>query len=78
LTLPSTGLFLLVALLISQGLDTLWRAPGETSWLTMVGVAGHAFITTSLLAASFVYYQDANRWIQQMFERMNADRQERI
>lgn len=77
LTLPSTGLFILVALLISQGLDTLWRAPGETSWLTMVGVAGHAFITTALLAASFVYYQDASRWIQQMFERMYADRQER-
>ncbi len=78
LTLPSTGMFILVALLISQGLDTLWRAPGESSWLTMLGVAGHAFITTALLAASFVYYQDANRWIQQMFERMNAARQERV
>ncbi len=78
LTLPSTGLFMLVALLISQGLDTLWRAPGETSWLTVVGVAGHAFVTTALLAASFVYYQDANRWVQQMFEHMNAAQQERI
>ena len=76
LTLPSTGLFLLVALLISQGLDTLWRAPGETSWLMAIGVAGHAFVTTGLLAASFVYYQDANRWVQQMFERMQAARQE--
>jgi hypothetical protein len=78
LTLPSTGLFILVAVLISQGLDTLWRAPGESSWLTLVGVAGHAFITTGLLAGSFVYYQDANRWIQKMFERMHADRQGEI
>jgi preprotein translocase subunit SecG len=78
LTLPSTGLFLLVALLISQGLDTLWRAPGETSWLMAIGVAGHAFVTTGLLAASFVYYQDASRWVQQMFERMQTARQERV
>ncbi len=78
LTLPSTGLFLLAALLISQGLDTLWRAPGETSWLMVVGVAGHAFVTTGLLAASFVYYQDANRWVKQMFEQMIVARQERV
>ena len=61
-TLPTTILFILATFLISKGLDILWLVPAETSWLMVIGVIGHAFITTSLLAASFVYYRDADRW----------------
>jgi hypothetical protein len=64
-TLPSTVIFLGVALLISKGLDLLWLAPQDTSWLLVVGILGHAFVATSLLAASFVYYRDADRWTRQ-------------
>jgi hypothetical protein len=60
--LPTTILFILAAFLVSKGLDVLWLVPMETSWLMLVGVAGHAFVATSLLAASFVYYRDADRW----------------
>ena len=35
-----------------------------------VGIAGHAFITTALLAASFVYYRDMNVWLQTVFEKL--------
>jgi hypothetical protein len=49
-------------------LDTLWRVPDEKSWLSLVGVAGHAFISTSLLAASFIYYRDTSRWVQRMIQ----------
>jgi hypothetical protein len=63
LTLPRTALFVLGVLLISEGLDLLWNIPEESSWLTVVGLAGHALVTSSLLAASFVYYQDAYRWV---------------
>ncbi len=69
MTLPTTGLFILLAILLSQGLDLLWEVPEETSWLTLVGITGHAFVTTGLLAASFVYYQDASRWVQQLSEK---------
>jgi hypothetical protein len=65
-TLPSTGLFFLSALLLSQGMDLLWRVPAENSWLTLVGLFGHAFITTALLAASFIYYQQADHFTQRM------------
>ena len=68
LTLPSTGLFLLIVLLLSEGLDLLWEVPAESSWFSLVGVAGHAFITTGLLAASFVYYRDADRWVHRMLQ----------
>lgn len=67
MTLPSTGLFFLAALVISQGLDVLWQVPGEASWFGLVGVIGHAFVATAVLAASFIYYRDADRWLRQIF-----------
>ena len=71
-TLPNTGLFLLVFLLIGQGFDFLWRTPAENTWLTLVGIAGHAFISTALLAASFIYYRDMNAWLKAVFEKLRA------
>jgi hypothetical protein len=65
LTLPTTGLLILIILVLSEGLDTLWRVPPETSWLSLVGLVGHAFVTTGLLATTFVYYRDTDRWIKQ-------------
>jgi len=69
-TLPSSGLFLLGFILIGQGLDFLWRTPPEVSWWTLVGIAGHAFISTALLAASFIYYRDVNDWLTAIFEQL--------
>jgi hypothetical protein len=63
MTLPTTGLLILSIIVISQGLNLLWSAPDDSSWLTLIGVIGHAFVTTGLLAASFIYYRDADRWV---------------
>ncbi len=71
-TLPSSGLFLAVAFIISEGTAYLWRVPAENSWWILVGIFGHAFVTTSLLAASFVYYRDTNLWLQAVLERLSA------
>jgi hypothetical protein len=68
MTLPSTTLFLLLVLVLSEGLDVLWQVPPENPWLSLIGVIGHAFVTAGLLAASFVYYRDANRWLQRMLD----------
>lgn len=68
LTFIKTGLLFLSILVISEGFDLLWRVPEETSWLMIVGIAGHAFTTTSLLATSFIYYQSAYRWIQRLIQ----------
>jgi hypothetical protein len=62
-TLPTSVLFLLAIFLLSKGLDILWLIPNETSWLLIVGILGHGFVTTSLLASSFVYYRDSMRWM---------------
>ena len=62
-TLPGTGLFLLAVVVLSQGLNMVWRLPKESSWISLIGIVGHAFITSGLLAASFVYYRDAQRFV---------------
>ncbi len=69
-TLPNTGLFLLTFLLINQGLNFLWNTPPQTSWLLLIGITGHAFVSTALLAASFIYYRDINAWLKVVFEQL--------
>lgn len=69
-TLPTSGLFVLCVFLLSTGLNYLWSVPTGDSWMLLVGIAGHAFITTALLAASFVYYRDMNAWLQRVFEQL--------
>lgn len=75
MTLPTTALFILSLLVISEGLDMLWKTPLSTSWLTLVGVGGHAFISTALLAASFVYYRDADHWVQETLSLVKSQKE---
>lgn len=73
-TLPTSGSFVLSALILSQGLNILWSVPPNDSWMTLVGIMGHAFIATVILAASFVYYRDMNIWLQTVFEQWQKAR----
>jgi len=68
-TLPTSSMFVLSVFLLSRGLSYLWMVPASDSWLLLVGIFGHAFISTTLLAASFVYYRDMNNWLQNVYER---------
>jgi hypothetical protein len=67
-TLPNTGLFLLVFVIINTGMNFLWNTPSDNSWWMLVGIAGHAFVSTALLAASFIYYRDINAWLTVVFD----------
>jgi hypothetical protein len=70
--LPSLGWFVIVAIVLSQGLNFLWRIPPADSWLTLLGIFGHAFISTALLAASFIYYRDLIIWVEAALQWMKA------
>jgi len=45
-------------------MNYLWSVPPEDSWLLLVGILGHAFISTALLASSYYYFLDATRFAQ--------------
>ncbi len=69
-TLPTSSMFVLAVFLLSFGLNFLWSIPPEDSWITLLGIFGHSFVTTALLAGSFIYYRDMNSWLQTAIEKL--------
>ena len=63
-----TSFFIVVAILISQGLNIIWTIPESDSWLLLIGIFGHAFISTGLIAASFFLYEKNLIWQQENSE----------
>jgi hypothetical protein len=49
---------LLLIVLISSGMNLLWHLADDGSWLTAISIAGHAFVSTALAGAIFIYYRD--------------------
>lgn len=72
-TLPTSSLFVLTVFLLSYGLGYLWRIPSLDSWMTLLGIFGHSFVTTALLAASFIYYRDMSLWVQAVLEKLRPN-----
>lgn len=71
-TLPTSSLFVLTVFLMTFGLNLLWSIPPQDSWVTFLAIFGHSFVTTALLAASFIYYRDMNIWLQAAMEKFRA------
>jgi hypothetical protein len=71
-TLPSSGTFLLVCLLINEGLGYLWAIPPQDSWLTLIAIIGHGFVSTALIASTFIYYREVNIWLKIVMEKLQA------
>lgn len=71
-TLPTSSFFVLGVLLLSQGFNSLWSIPDTSSWMMLVGIIGHAFITTALLVASFIYYHDMFQWLETLLEKLDS------
>ena len=72
-TLPTSSLFVMTVFLLSYGLNYLWRIPSLDSWMTLIGIFGHSFVTTALLAASFIYYRDMSLWVQAVLEKLRPN-----
>ena len=69
------GLLALVFAL-SAGLNYLWSLPNESSWMLLVGIVGHALISSALVTATFVFFQDRYRYwrqVQDYFSQRNQD-----
>ncbi len=59
----TTSFFIVAGVIIAQGLNLIWTIPSTDSWLQLIGIAGHAFIVTALVSASFVLYQQNLQWL---------------
>lgn len=73
-TLPTSSTFVFAVFVLSTGMNYLWSVPPGDSWMLLVGIAGHAFIATALLSASFVYYHDMNAWLRLVFDQLQQQK----
>jgi hypothetical protein len=58
--------FLAVSSLIGSAANLVWAMPREDSWLTMLAVVGHAFVSAMLLTGSYAFYQSRHDWMTSM------------
>lgn len=58
-TLSFLGLAFAVSWLTSQ----VWLLPPEASWLSLLALLGHAFISSMLWLGSYVFYQGRREWL---------------
>jgi hypothetical protein len=73
-----TGLFFIILILLGYGLDILWATPKANSWMLLVGIIGHAFISSGLIAASFSFYKNGVQWLQAILREMTTSKQKII
>jgi hypothetical protein len=60
---PTTW-FLMASYVLVRGFNFLWKAPASDSWFLLIGILGHAFIVSAVIAASFYYFVDATKFTQ--------------
>jgi hypothetical protein len=56
----------LLSFVVNWGMNFLFSLPESASWITLLSIVGHAFVSTSLVAATFVFYKDRYRWWTEM------------
>lgn len=56
--LPAALLLLLTVVIAGTILDWLLYSVENGTWLTLVNITGHAFVSTALVAAIFIFYRD--------------------
>jgi hypothetical protein len=72
INLPHAAGLFVVVIVINLGLALVWNIPHDDSWLLLLGLGGHALISTALIAATFVFYQDRYRWWIEMRQTLMA------
>jgi uncharacterized membrane protein YdcZ (DUF606 family) len=63
-SMGQTTWFLLLAIVLIEGMDYLWRKPPVDNWFLAIGIFGHAFVVSGVIAASFHYFLDATKFTQ--------------
>ncbi len=68
---PGSGVFFVTAIVLAQGMDIIWNMPAVNSWVFLVSILGHAFISSSLLAASFIYYRKSMKFMHETIDQIS-------
>jgi hypothetical protein len=64
--------FIVLALGIGYIGSWVWLLPPEESWFNILGILGHSFVSATILAASYIFYQGRYEWGLALLARQNA------
>jgi hypothetical protein len=72
------GFIVTAFLLLWVSTAQVWSLPNEESWFNLLAILGHAFISATILAGSYAFFQERRQWlltrIDEMKSRLNVDR----
>lgn len=68
-SMSQTTWFILAAFLLNEGLNYLWTSPSPDNWFLIIGIFGHAFVVSAVIAASFYYFLDATAYTQSLMNK---------
>lgn len=72
-----TTMLLAIIVLIYWALNSLWALADRSSWVILAAMVGNAFISTGLIAATLVFYQDRYRYWREFREALLAELERR-
>jgi hypothetical protein len=75
--MSATLLLLLLLVVLGMAMTYVWDLAPTGSWVAILGMGGNAFITTGLIAASFVFFKDRYRYWREMRAVLVAEFQRR-
>ncbi len=62
--MPSSVAFLALIMLATYAAGWVWAMPAEDSWFSLLALVGHAFVSATLVAASYAFYQGRHEWME--------------
>jgi hypothetical protein len=71
------GLIFLIATLMI-GLGMMWLQASLGSWIALLGIGGNAFVSTGLMAATFVFFQDRYRYWQEIRDMLLTGKEQQL
>ena len=66
----ASGYLLIAFSIMWISTSKLWSLAQEDSWILALAILGHAFIATTLIAGSYVFFQGRKDWLEWQLERI--------
>ncbi len=70
--ITNSSLLIVAILVIWRGMNVVWSLPDPSSWATLVGIGGHAYVATSLTTTLFIFYRERLEFLQRLEEWLAA------
>lgn len=66
------GYLLMAFALLWLSTAQVWSLPNDESWFNLLAILGHAFVSTTILAGSYAFFQGRRQWLLARLDEMTA------